>query len=309
MWWFKIVTWKHLLCNTKVFGCCSDERSDYLIIGLPLEISTTYKTGTRFAPGRIREASCNIEYFSLQTWTSLENICFNDLGDVVVSPGDITSSLNNIEVVVKGLLEEYPGKNYFFIGGEHLITYPIVKAFTNYEDIDALVVFDAHTDLRYEYLGSRINHATVFRRLLEESSLNILYIGSRALSLDELGFINEHRDVIKLIDPYTLYSAEEDLSSIIKNYIGGKKIYLSIDMDVFDPGYAPGVSNPEPLGIDPFIFLKSVKYIIESTSKIIGIDIVEVNPLMDINDITSLLASKIIFEIIALINRKHVLTQ
>ena len=223
---------------------------------------------------------------------------------MVVSPGDITSSLNNIEVVVKGLLEEYPGKNYFFIGGEHLITYPVVKAFTNYEDVDALVVFDAHTDLRYEYLGSRINHATVFRRLLEESSLNILYIGSRALSLDELSFIDEHRDVIKLIDPYTLYSADDDLSGIIKNYIGGKKIYLSIDMDVFDPGYAPGVSNPEPLGVDPFIFLKSVNYVIESASKIIGIDIVEVNPLMDINDITSLLASKIIFEIIALINIK-----
>ncbi|MCD6300524.1 MAG: agmatinase [Staphylothermus sp.] len=299
-----MVTWKHLLSNTKVFGCCNDEHSDYLIIGIPLEISTTYKTGTRFAPNRIREASCNIEFFSLHTWSSLENMCFNDLGDVVISPGDITSSLYNIKTIIEGLLEEFPTSKYFFLGGEHLVTYPIVEGLANHENIDTLVVFDAHTDLRSEYLGSRINHATVFRRLLEKFSFNILYIGARAISLDELSFINENRDNIKLVDPRILYSGQVDLSDILKNYVNGKEIYLSIDMDVFDPSYAPGVSNPEPLGIDPFMFLKTMEYIIEAASKIVGIDIVEVNPLVDVNDITSVLASKIIFEIVALMNRK-----
>ncbi len=282
-----MVVWRHLLTTAKVFGCSLDRSSKYVIVGVPLDNTTTYKPGTRFAPSRIREAACELEFYSITTNKSLEHIGFNDLGDIVVSPGDLGKCFENIEKVVKGIVEEYRANYYIFLGGEHLLTYPILKAIDR--DIEHIIVFDAHLDLRNEYLGSKYNHATVMRRIYEETGKTITYFGARAFSEEELFFLENNSDI-------KIYSVENNIDEISSN----TRVYISIDMDVMDPAYAPGVSNPEPLGLKPYTMLKVLEKIIQN-NKVIGIDIVEVNPLVDINDNTSLLAAKILLEIIGML--------
>jgi agmatinase len=284
-----MVTWRHLLQQTSIFGCSFDPSSKYIIVGAPLDQTVTYKPGTRFAPQRIREASCNIEFYSIFNNVSLDRVGYNDLGDIVITPGDLERVFNDIASVVRGIVEEYEEPRIFVLGGEHTITYPIVKALS--DDIEHVVVFDAHTDLRDEYLGSRYNHATVFRRLYEELNIPITYIGTRAYGEEELEFIRRHRDMIRLCDIRAIYRDE----CKIEDY---GKTYISIDMDAVDPSHAPGVSNPEPLGLTPYQLIEYLVKTLSNSREIIGVDLVEVNPLVDINDVTSILASKIIVEII-----------
>ena len=288
-----MITWRHLIEKTSVFGCCLDEKSKYVILGIPLDQSTTYKPGTRFAPERIRLAACNIEFYSLINERTLDDLCFNDLGDVVITPGDLFKTLENTTHVVKGIFNEYSDKTLFFLGGEHTITYAIVKAL--YNEIDELIVFDAHLDLRDEYLGSKYNHATVMRRIYEEFNTPITYIGARAFSSEELEFIKS-REEIKVYTPREI--------DLLKREISFERVYISIDLDVVDPAYAPGVSNPEPLGITSQTLLEILHVVLKSSKRIIGFDLVEVNPLVDVNDITSILASKIIVEIIGFLESR-----
>jgi len=291
-----MVTWKHLLQRTSIFGCCEDNSSPYVVVGIPLDQTTTYKPGTRFAPERIRSAACNLEFYSLVSEVSLEHIGFRDLGDLVISPGNLERVYKDIESVVKGIIEELGNDiTCFFLGGEHTITYPIVKTLRN--EIDQLIVFDAHTDLRDEYLGSRYNHATVMRRLFEELHIPITYIGVRAFSEEELLFIDENKDSIKLCDSSSIIKGECRLD------ISGK-VYVSIDIDVLDPAYAPGVSNPEPLGLTTHQLIHYLYKVLESTSKAKWFDVVEVNPLVDVNDVTSIVAAKVILEIIGFYEKR-----
>ncbi|MEM0355965.1 MAG: agmatinase [Desulfurococcaceae archaeon] len=282
--------WRFALQKTLSFGCCFNESSNMVVIGVPLDLSATYKPGTKLAPERIRIAACNLELYSTITGKCLENICFNDVGDIVIPPGDLFGSLEMIKYVVENVYREYRGRVVSYIGGEHLITYPIVRALKG--EIDTLVVFDAHLDLRNEYLGSKWNHATVFRRLLEEVDVPIIFIGARAISSDELSFLKETNS-IEVIDLFKALENDLELRSLGRTYI-------SIDIDVLDPGYAPGVSNPEPFGLTPIKLLKHVREVVKYSEKIVGFDIVEVNPLVDVNDTTSLLASKLVFEISSL---------
>ncbi len=286
--------------KTPCFGCACSGDSKYIILGVPLDYSTTYKPGTRFAPQRIREASCNIEYYSVYTSTCFDNIRFNDLGDIVPIPGNLIGSLNNVTRVINGVREDYgDDKKLIILGGEHTITYSIMKSIGG--RIDSLIIFDAHLDLRDEYLGSRINHATHLRRIVEEGLVgNIYVLGYRAVSEEELEYLRNTHDhlktysVLELIDP----------SKFIREISGGLgKTYVSIDIDVLDPSYAPGTSNPESLGLEPFKLLSLIENIVRNSSSIYGFDIVEVNPMVDINDITSILASKIIFEVVGFIEK------
>jgi len=170
------------------------------------------------------------------------------------------------------------------VGGEHLITYPIVAEIKKLLKNLTLIVFDAHLDLRDEYpSGTRFSHATVMRRLAEEG-VNIYYIGARAFSREEYEFLTSHPESLKIVSRDTLENIEGNL-------------YISIDVDVIDPAYAPAVGNPEPLGITPSHLLSTLKELFSlERTKIVGLDIVEVNPLVDVNDVTSLLAAKILME-------------
>ncbi|MEM4718207.1 MAG: agmatinase [Desulfurococcaceae archaeon] len=280
------MTWKNLLIKP-VFGCVENENSPIAIVGAPLDSTGTYRPGTRFAPQRIREASCNLELYSLIADIVLEDIGFKDYGDVLIPLSDLNKSLSRIEYVIGSISQEH-SELLMILGGEHLLTYSSIRGLKN--KIDTLVVFDAHLDMRGEYLDSNINHATFLRKLIEEG-VDILHIGSRAYSGDELSYLRSRS--VKIYNIIDVYRGDLKLDNI-------GKVYISVDMDVFDPSIAPGVSNPEPFGLDTHRFLELLKDIIEKTDDITAVDVVEVNPLVDTSDVTSHLAAKILLEIAGL---------
>lgn len=275
-------------------------RTPFTVVGVPLDISSSFRGGCREAPASIRIASKSLELCSILTNLNMERIGFEDIGDIVLSPGDINTSLKRIEEAVKGLLSD--GRIPILIGGEHTITLPSFKALALRSSSPCLLVFDAHADLRDEYLGSKYNHATVIRRILDETEGYVLLVGSRAVSKDE---VDAYKKLSSRIDIFKLWHG--NMSRDIVRGIAGEireklstcsDIYVSIDLDIVDPAYAPGVQTPEPLGIDPATLLGILKDVVDNRVKIF--DVVEVAPNYDLSSATSFLAAKIIIEVAAL---------
>jgi agmatinase len=266
------------------FGCVEEKKSPIAVLGVPLDHTATYRPGSRFAPLKIRDAACNIELYSLLAGLSLEDIGFKDYGDIVLQPSDVEGALRRIGLVLSKILEEHQGL-LLVLGGEHLLTYSSIKTYSH--SIDTVIVFDAHLDLRDEYLGSRLNHATFLRRVVEETSSRVIHIGSRAYSKGELEFAKKVG-----IEVYNIL----DVIAGKVHFDNLRRVYVSIDIDVFDPSIAPGTGNPEPYGLYLREFFPLLKSIFEEASKVYAVDIVEVNPIVDHGDVTSILAAKIAVE-------------
>ncbi len=292
-----LVAWMHLLTGHPKIPC-NEEDEGLIILGAPMDWTTSYKPGTRFGPRSIRDAICNLEFFSMITSRPVEDlVIFNDLGDIALPPGDVIESLTRIKKVIKGVTEDY-SKNFIVLGGEHLITLPIIEAIS--DEIDLIVVIDAHLDQRDQYLGNKYSHATVMRRITEKTGLSIIYVGARAISPEEYQYAKTHKDKIKIYMPSDI---DRDHRKELVEMIKDRRIYLSIDMDGIDPGFAPGVSNPEPMGLNPINVIELLR-LIHAHGKLVASDIVEVNPLEDVNDITSLLAAKLLVEITTILRQE-----
>ncbi len=294
MWYCPIV-------KTKPFGCEHNPQSKYLVLGIPLDNSASYRPGTRFAPSHIREASCNIEFYSIYANIDIDNILYNDLGDLAVVPGDNEKSIKLIEDAVEVISGKYSNHVLFVLGGEHTLTYGVIKGMKNVHKEVGYIVFDAHLDLRENYLGYKLGHASTNRLITELLDIKPLIIGARAFSSEELIYARHQN--IPFIKPKEIN--DKTSLGIIQDYLSTvKRVYISIDMDSIDPAYAPGVSNPEPLGLTPNDLLNILKYIVDNSPRVLGIDIVEVNPLYDVSGITSILAAKIIVETTGMIQLK-----
>jgi agmatinase len=265
----------------------------FIIVGMPYDSTTTFRPGTRFAPSAIREASINIETNSLLSTTFLEDVEFYDVGDLDLIGLDIREALRRITSISQEAVSMK--KILLSIGGEHTITYGILKGMK----FDTLFIFDAHLDLRDEYpAGVKYGHATVIRRIYEEfRPAKLFIIGARAFSKEERKFAENNN--INILD---IRYIKENFNECIKKIKGAtensSRIYISIDMDVFDPTYAPAVSNPEPFGLSLSEFLNLIKSML--SRKVVGVDLVEVSPLYD-NGNTAILASKILLECMATI--------
>ena len=262
--------------------------SKVAIIGVGFDSTSTFKPGSRFAPRKIREVSLELEDYLPLFDAYTENLKVKDLGDLDVATGNVEETLRRLTETIKEILEDK--LTPIVIGGEHTITLGILRAYGKPVNI---VVVDAHLDARDEYpIGVKTSHATVFRRLAEEGLIkHIIYLGARAFTREEREFISEYGEI------YTPMKYNLGLKAVK----GFDDIYLTIDIDAIDPSQAPGVGNPEPGGITFNNLLNLFKTLRDK--KIIGADVVEVNPLVDVNDITSTLAAKVIEYIIYLANR------
>ncbi|MEM1683512.1 MAG: agmatinase [Ignisphaera sp.] len=269
----------------------------FTILGIPLDMSSSFRGGCGIAPRRIRFVSRSLELCSTMTGIDVESIGFEDVGDVVLSPGDMQSSLKRIEYVVRELLED-KDRILIAIGGEHTITLPIFKSLAS-ERSQCLVVLDAHADLRDEYLGSRYNHATVIRRTIEETKSRIILIGARALSREEIEAYHQLKEYITIIRVWQGNIHSNIEKELLHELESCSRLHISIDMDILDPTYAPGVQTPEPLGLDPATLLKILSLVANNRVRVI--DLVEVSPIYDQSDVTSFLAAKIIIELTATI--------
>jgi len=271
------------------------EESDYVILGAPFDATSTYRAGARFAPLAIREASLNIETYSFRSSVDIEDSKIHDLGDLHVA-GEVEETLKRLEKVTGELLET--GKLPVFIGGEHTITLGAMRAVGKNA---AVVSFDAHLDLREEYLDVATSHTTFMRRIHEQlHPIRLLEIGTRAVCREELEYAK--KSDIHFITNHQILTdgVEKTLRTITKLLANSERIYITIDMDVLDPAFAPGVQNPEPDGLTANIFLNLLCGLCDQ--RVIALDLVEVAPNYD-NGTTAIHAAKALFEALCSIEK------
>ncbi|MEM3641209.1 MAG: agmatinase [Candidatus Bathyarchaeia archaeon] len=269
----------------------SYDEADYVILGVPFDVTSTYRTGARFGPNAIRQASLVIETYSFRTEIDVENLKLHDLGDLNIST-DTKQTLEKLEIVVKEILES--GKTPVAIGGEHTITLGIAKGLSREASKTALVSFDAHLDLRNEFLGLKLSHTTFMRRINEEvKPAKILEVGTRAVCKEELKYAKKAGVEFWTTQQIRKEGSEQIVKQLNDKLAEYEKIYLSVDMDILDPAYAPAVQNPEPDGIETTILLDILGGICDK--RVIGFDVLEVAPNYD-QGISAIQAAKIIFE-------------
>ena len=269
-----------------------DDKNIFGILGVPFDGTTSYMPGARFGPRSVREASYNFERYNLFLDKTLNTEVY-DFGDLEVVHGNFKKTCLNLKTTISEILDM--GLVPLTIGGDHSISYCILKAMKENDGLNlqniTIIYFDAHMDLRNLYMGDKYSHATVMRRIFEMDPKDMIQIGVRSSSEEEVTFARE-----KNLSIYTSYDVDEKLEEIItflKNIKG--PIYLSFDIDVLDPAYAPSVGTPSSCGLNP----KQVEKLIYSLKgkKIVGFDIVEVSSTC-IGDITSLNAAKIIYDVL-----------
>ena len=263
----------------------SYEESEFILFGVPFDATVSFRPGARFAPMEIRRASENIEF------SSLSGIRLADVGDLGLT-SSVTWMLKRVSRIVGEILSD--GKTPIILGGEHTLT--LASALKVCKRGGGLIVLDAHLDLRDEFMDTRLNHTTWLRRLLERfEDLKMMIIGVREASSDLNDYAEKKR--IKILKANRIMKEYVGSIKAVKDYVSTlNEVYLSIDMDVLDPAYAPGVSNPEPCGLSPTMVREIVEEI--CSTKLGGLDVVEVNPLFDFGQ-TSCYAAYFIYTALA----------
>ena len=275
------------------------EKADYIILGVPFDVTSTYRTGARFGPNAIRQASLNIETYSFRTGVDVEDMKLHDLGDLHIST-NTEKTLERIEMVIKDFLEA--GKTSVTIGGEHTITLGVMKGLGEKASKTAIVSFDAHLDLRNEFMGLKLSHTTFMRRINEKVKPGkIIEVGTRAVCKEELDYAKKAGIEFFTAQQIRKEGSEQIAKQLEKKLAKHKNIYLSIDMDVLDPAYAPAVQNPEPEGLETHTLFDILCNICDK--RVIGFDIVEIAPNYD-QGISAILAAKVIFEILCCLEKR-----
>jgi agmatinase len=265
----------------------------FVVLGIPFDATSSYRNGARFGPQAIRQASLNIETYSFRSEIDLEDIPINDLGDLNIS----LDSKKTIDMCKQVAGEIFASKKSLLVlGGEHTITYGILKGLEEKAKKTALISFDAHLDLRKEFLGLKLSHATFMHKINEEvEPAKIIEVGTRGVCKDELKYAK--RANINFIDIQTIKKkGVENVVSNIKDLIEFcESVYLSVDMDVLDPSFAPAVQNPEADGLSTGELLDIVCGLCDK--RVIGADLVEIAPIYD-KGISSIVAARIMFEMV-----------
>jgi agmatinase len=266
-------------------------KARYVLVGVPFDHTSTFRAGSRFAPRAIREASFNIEAFSLRTGVDIEHVPIHDAGDLHVLD-DVSETLKRLSGVTADIVSS--GKMPVIIGGEHTVSLGVVRSLPKSVGVVSL---DAHGDLRDEYGGGKISHATVLRRVSEIVGTDGVFLcGVRALCKEEVEFIEKHK--IQHATPWEIRDmGTAKMAQQIAEFAGKfTHVYLTIDTDVLDPAFAPAVANPEFNGIAPEELIQIATAV--ARERMIGFDLVEVCPNYD-TGATAVAAARIIFEVIA----------
>jgi len=255
------------------------ERGEVAIFGVPYDSTTCFRAGARFGPQGIRFFSHNLEEYSPNLNKSLKELRFQDLGDLELSAPPL-KAVEEIYLFTKEV------KIPVALGGEHSITYPIVKAIKEkYKEL-TVVHFDAHADLREEYSGTPYSHACVMRRILE-LGVRLIQVGIRSGTEEEWKTIKENPNI-------TYLKQVKELPNLLKEV--KTPVYFTIDIDYFDPSFAPGTGTPEPCGESPVEFFNAVYKL--PPIKVVGFDVVEVSPPYDPSGITQALGAKVVRELL-----------
>lgn len=260
------------------------------LLGVTFDSTSTYRAGSRFGPNSIREALLNIEVYSNRLDVDIEDLSIMDLGNLSQT-GNATIMSDAVEKVVTEMISI--GQVPAVLGGEHSLSYGTFKAAPKNS---ALLVFDAHADLRDEFADLKFSHTTWLRRFIEERGANnVIHVGLRASTREEMMFMN--KEGITTISTQTIVNKKNPEKLLIESLKQFEQVYVSVDMDILDPAYAPGVGNPEAAGVSTSQLLELL-YVLKG-KRICGFDIVEIAPQYDAG-ISSIAAAKIMVELICL---------
>lgn len=265
------------------------DKSDIVVYGAGFDGTTSNRPGARFASSSMRPEFYGLETYSPILELDLEDFKICDIGDLDLSIGDTDKVLQEIYEGTKQIIQD--NKIPFMIGGEHLVTLPAFKAvYEKYEDV-YILHFDAHTDLREEYNNNKNSHATVIKRIWDIVGDNKIYqFGIRSGTKEEFDFsLKENHTYMEVGNINTFKDIVDKLEY--------KKIYITIDLDVFDPSIFPGTGTPEPGGVTYREFENIFSILKNSNVDIVGCDIVELSPDYDNTKVSTVLACKVLREL------------
>lgn len=282
------------------------EKVDVAVLGIPFDSATSYRSGTRFGPRKIRELSAML-------WGSnqalhvepLKVLRMIDYGDVDVVPVDILETFARTTATVKTILDA--GATVISLGGDHSLALPLLRAHHAKFGKLAVVHFDSHGDMwEYDFPGYKYSHGTPFRRAVEEGLIDTdayVQIGIRG-STSALTDYDDARElgakIITIRDAMAM--STDKLVEAIRQMVGTRRVYVSFDIDAVDPAYAPGTGTPEVGGFTSFQAMEMVRGL--RGLNLAGFDLVEVDPSFDHGDITALLAANLVFEFLSLLALK-----
>ncbi len=279
--------------NISTFIACesSFEDAEVVIFGAPFDSTTSFRPGTRFASKVMRLESDGIETYSPYQDRDLEDINVFDGGDLELPFGNTKLAMQQIEDYTKEVIKA--GKKPLMIGGEHLVTYGTMKAISEQYDDVCVLHFDAHADLREDYLGEPLSHATVIRRVTEMvKPENVYQLGIRSGTREEFEYGKKNTNFC----PLNLDKIDEFVEKL-----RGKKVYLTIDLDVLDPSIFAGTGTPEAGGatfnelLNALLKLRGLNFV--------GADINELSPSYDASGVSTAVACKILREVLLIINQ------
>ena len=275
--------------NVEVFmGCDKGPRfASTMLFGAPFDSTTSYRPGTRFGSAAIRHESYGIESYSPYQDKDLEDANVIDLGDLELCFGDVNKALDRIEERTRHVL--HASKRPFMLGGEHLVTLGAFRAVADmYPDVH-IIHYDAHADLRDDYLGAKLSHACVLRRCWElVGDGRIHQFGIRSGDREEFAWGRTHVSTRR----FDFEGLEETL-----NQLEGKPVYFTVDLDVMDPSIFPGTGTPEPGGVT-FDALRQAVTLVCSRAKVVGCDVNELSPHYDQSGVSTIVACKIVREML-----------
>ncbi|MBO8156592.1 MAG: agmatinase [Bacillaceae bacterium] len=266
------------------------EDADAIIYGMPMDWTVSFRPGSRFGPNRIREASIGLEEYSPYMDRHLEEVNYYDAGDIPLPFGNPAKSLEMIRDYVKKILDldKFP----LGLGGEHLVTWPVVQAvYEKYPNM-ALIHIDAHADLRVEYEGEELSHSTPVRKICELIGPEHVY---------SFGIRSGMREEFEYARTSGMFMAKFDVAEPLRNILPslkGRDVYVTIDIDVLDPAFAPGTGTAEAGGITSRELLEAIQLIAQSDVRVVGADLVEVAPAYDPTEQTPIAASKFVREML-----------
>jgi agmatinase len=289
-----LVTFARLPRREEVESC------DIAIVGMPFDSGTTFRPGARFGPEAIRAGSRLLRTYNPALEVSPFEACqVADAGDIAISPFDIEAAMAAIESGLGQVLDN--ATRAVALGGDHTIALPILRVLHRRHGPIAVVHFDAHLDTWDTYFGAPFTHGTPFRRASEEGLLskgNCIHLGIRGPIYERLDLSNDSELGFVVRSASTMGEAHhEEILEQVHARVGDRPVYVSVDIDVLDPGFAPGTGTPEPGGLSSRELLSLLRGLRDLP--IVGADVVEVAPAYDHAQITALAAAHVAYELVS----------
>ncbi|MFI7626847.1 agmatinase [Microbispora rosea] len=276
--------------------------ADVAVVGVPFDSGVSYRPGARFGPAAVREASRLLRpYHPGLDVSPFAQMQVADAGDIACNPFDIRGAVETVDEAASGLMED--GTKLVTVGGDHTIALPLLRAAARRHGPVALLHFDAHLDTWDTYFGAEYTHGTPFRRAVEEGILDteaVCHVGTRGPLYGKRDLEDDRRlgfGIVTSAD--VMRRGVDEVADALRQRIGGRPLYLSIDIDVLDPAHAPGTGTPEAGGLTSRELLEILRGL--AGCDIVGADVVEVAPAYDHAEITSVAASHVAYDLIGLL--------